>query len=426
MGLTLADLRDGLPEGGLFGGGTWRWSPEPLQLTDAEARAMIGLGHPLAKFQQACDTLYRRSAAGKLPTWLAGLLDMGKPDWLVGLQREPATAGQFPRVIRPDLILTESGFAMTELDSVPGGIGVAAWLARVYSRAGFEVLGGPEGMIDGFKSLLPTGGTVLVSKESADYQPEMTWLTAQLGHAWQVAAAETYQPDGQAVYRFFELFDWQSVPCARQLAAGAAAGTIQITPPFKPHLEDKLWLALLWSPALKKTWEQALRGNHLKHLRDIVPFGWVLDPTPLPPHAALPRLDAHSWEDVAQFSQKERRLALKVSGFHETAWGARGVFIGHDLPAQEWAARLHAALDASTQQPWLLQEFREGRRVTHPVFRDDGSVEMMQGRVRLCPYFFTDDAGTTTFGGCLATIVPADKKKIHGMSDGVLVPCVIG
>jgi hypothetical protein len=64
--------------------------------------------------------------------------------------------------------------------------------------------------------------------------------------------------------------------------------------------------------------------------------------------------------------------------------------------------------------------------MTHPVFRDDGSVEMMQGRVRLCPYFFTDDAGATHFGGCLATIVPADKKKIHGMSDGVLVPCVIG
>jgi hypothetical protein len=55
-----------------------------------------------------------------------------------------------------------------------------------------------------------------------------------------------------------------------------------------------------------------------------------------------------------------------------------------------------------------------------------GSVEMMQGRVRLCPYFFTDETGETTFGGCLATIVPADKKKIHGMSDGVLVPCVVG
>lgn len=387
---------------------------------------MMSLGHPLARFQQACDALYRRSAAGKLPEWLAELLDEGKPDWLARLQRDPAAAEQFPRVIRPDLILTDSGFAMTELDSVPGGIGVTAWLSQVYSEAGYNILGGPDGMIDGFRSLLPSGGKVLVSDESADYRPEMEWLTRQLGSAWSVAAAEEYQPDDAELYRFFELFDWESIPEARRLAQEATAGKVRITPPFKPHLEDKLWLALLWSPALKKVWEQTLRGSHLKRLRELVPFGWVLDPAPLPPHAALPRINAHSWEEVANFSQKERQLVLKVSGFHETAWGSRGVFIGHDMPGPEWSQRLHTALDQSSEQPWILQEFREGRRVEHPVFRDDGLVEMMQGRVRICPYFFTDNQGETKFGGALATIVPADKKKIHGMSDGVLVPCVIG
>jgi hypothetical protein len=426
MGLSLSKLRDSLPKGGLFGGGAWRWSPEPLKLSPAEARQMMALGHPLARFQQACDGLYRRSANGKLPSWLAELLDQGKPDWLARIQRESSTAEQFPRVIRPDLILTESGFAMTELDSVPGGIGVTAWLSQVYSEAGFEVLGGRDGMLDGFRSLMPTGGTVLVSEESADYRPEMEWLTGELGAAWNVAAAEAYQPDGRALYRFFELFDWESISSIRQLAEGVVAGEIQLTPPFKPHLEDKLWLALLWSPALKTTWQQALRSSHLKRLRELVPFGWVLDPSPLPPHAALPRLEANSWQEVANFSQKERQLVLKISGFHETAWGSRGVFIGHDMPGPEWSERLHSALDGSAGQPWILQEFREGRQVEHPVFLEDGSIGMMQGRVRLCPYFFTDGAGQTTFGGCLATLVPADKKKIHGMSDGVLVPCVIG
>lgn len=426
MGMSLSELRDGMPEGGLFGGGAWRWSPEPLQLSKAQAREIMSLGHPLARFQQACDTIYRRSATGKLAGWLAELLDEGKPEWMVRLQREPSSVNQFPRVIRPDLILTENGFALTELDGVPGGIGVTAWLSRMYSAAGYDVLGGADGMFEGFKSLMPDGGTVLVSEEAADYRPEMDWLTQQIGPEWVVASAEEYEPDNCALYRFFELFDWESVPCVKQIARAAANGEISITPPFKPHLEDKLWLALLWSPALKKVWEQSLRGNHLQRLHELVPFGWVLDPTPLPPHAALPRLNAHSWNEVAAFSQKERQLVLKVSGFHETAWGSRGVFIGHDLPATEWAARIQTALDQATEQPWILQEFHEGKRITHPVFREDGSVEMMQGRARLCPYFFTDNAGNTNFGGCLATIAPADKKKIHGMSDGVLVPCVIG
>ena len=426
MGLTLSELRDGLPEGGLFGGGAWRWSPEPLKLTKAQARQITSLGHPLAKFQQACDALYRRSSSGKLDGWLAELLDEGKPDWLANLQHEGGIADQFPRVIRPDLIMTERGFAMSELDSVPGGIGVTAWLSQVYSKAGYDVLGGPDGMIDGFRSLLPEGGKILVSEESGDYLPEMEWIVSRLGKEWATYAAEEYQPvPGDQLYRFFELFDWESVSAARKMAELSAKGQLSITPPFKPHLEDKLWLALLWSPALKKVWEQTLRSSHLRRLRELVPFGWVLDPTPLPPHAALPKLNAHSWGEVAEFSQKDRQLVLKISGFHETAWGSRGVFIGHDLSAMEWKERLAAALDESSEQPWLLQEFREGKKIEHPVFRDDGSIEMMQGRVRLCPYFFTDTSGRTTFGGCLATLVPADKKKIHGMSDGALIPCVV-
>ena len=387
---------------------------------------MMAMGFPLARFQQTCDALYRRSAAGKLSPWLAELLDEGKPDWMVNLQRTPETAEQFPRVIRPDLILTETGFAMSELDSVPGGIGVAAWLSKVYSDAGFDILGGPNGMLDGFKSLMPDGGTILVSDESQDYRPEMEWLATQLGKEWEVMSAEEYEPGSRPLYRFFELFDWESIPSVKKLAQGMVDGSVQITPPFKPHLEDKLWLALLWSPALKKVWEHSMRSSHLQRIRELVPFGWVMDPTPLPPHAALPRMNAHSWDEVAHFSQKERKLVLKVSGFHETAWGSRGVFIGHDLSGNEWKERLETALEQSGEQPWILQEFKEGRKIEHPVFREDGSVEMMQGRARLCPYFFTNHERETTFSGCLATIVPADKKKIHGMSDGVLVPCMIG
>lgn len=426
MSLTLAGLRDNLPDGGLFGGGAWRWSPEPLKLTKAEARKLTSLGHPLAQFQRACDALYRRSATGKIDGWLHELLDEGKPHWLAELQQGPGLAEQFPRVIRPDLILTDGGFALTELDSVPGGIGVTAWLSKIYSQAGFDVLGGPDGMIEGFRSILPDGGTVLVSEEAGDYLPEMNWLVSQLGDAWKTASAEEYEPhSGDSLYRFFELFDWESIASSHRLADLSAGGDLTITPPFKPHLEDKLWLALLWSPALRKIWEQTLRSSHLQRLREITPFGWVLDPTPLPPHAALPRLNAHSWDEVAAFSQKDRQLVLKISGFHETAWGSRGVFVGHDLSTAEWSEKLSTALEQSSEQPWILQEFREGRRFEHPAFRQDGSVEMIQVRARLCPYFFTGNDGRTEFGGCLATLVPADKKKIHGMSDGILVPCVV-
>jgi hypothetical protein len=305
-------------------------------------------------------------------------------------------------------------------------MGITAWLSKTYAEAGYEVLGGANGMIDGFRKLMPDGGDILVSDEAMDYRAEMAWIAELLGAAWKVENAEEYEECGKEMYRFFELFDWESIPYARHLAEKSAIGEASITPPFKAHLEDKLWLALFWSPALKKIWEQALRGNHLRRLREWIPFGWVMDPEPLPPHAALPRLNAHSWDEVGEFSQKDRQLVLKISGFHETAWGSRGVFIGHDLPAAEWQEKIRYALSQSGEQPWLMQEFHEGRRFMHPVYTEDGEVKILEVRARLCPYFFTDKQGETTFGGCLATLVPADKKKIHGMSDGILVPCVIG
>lgn len=425
MSVTLEQIVAAMPEGGLFDGG-WKFSPEPLRLTKAEGRFLASLGHPLARFQQACDELYRQSAKGKLPGWIAETLDSGKPGWMADLQKGEGLRQALPRVIRPDLILTGDGFALTELDSVPGGIGITAWLSRLYADAGFAVLGGRDGMIAGFSSVLPENGAVLLSEESADYRREMQWLAGEAGGGRTVEAAEEYQPDGRALYRFFEWFDWEAIPEARHLAERSAAGEVDLTPPCKPHLEDKLWLALLWTPALKAVWEKSLRGSHLARVRDIVPPGWVVDPAPLPPQAALPVLGVNSWEEVAAFSQKQRRLVLKISGFHETAWGSRGVHIGHDLSQTEWAEKVRAAMVDFESQPWIMQEFREGRLVEHPVYQEDGSVATMRGRVRLCPYFFTDATGRTTLGGALATLAPADKKKIHGMRDAVLLPCVIG
>jgi len=50
----------------------------------------------------------------------------------------------------------------------------------------------------------------------------------------------------------------------------------------------------------------------------------------------------------------------------------------------------------------------------------------MKGRVRLCPYYFVAGEGDTArpnLGGVLATIVPADKKIVHGMSEAIMAPC---
>lgn len=402
------------PEKGLFVDKSWYFSPEPLRLEKREVRELERMGQVLAAFQEAQDRIYRRSAKGKVAPWLADLLDQGKPSWLVNWQREGQQAGVVPRVIRPDLMLTDAGFSITELDSVPGGMGVTAWLASLYQ----DVLGGERGMFEGFDAILPREGKIFLSQESADYRPEMEWLCERLGRG-SVHSAEDWK--GEAGYRFFELFDWESIP-----ALGESVGKEGLTPPLKPLFEEKLWLALLHTPGLRSLWEQELRGKYLQQLKKWIPMGWWVDPAPLPPHGALPRLEVHSWAEVGAMSQRERQLVLKVSGFSALAWGSRGVYIGHDEPGERWAALVEQAeMDFGTQ-PWVMQEFREARLIQHPYFdSESGEIRMMEGRARLCPYYFVTPQSGVRLGGCLATIVPADKKKIHGMEDAILVPVAL-
>lgn len=422
-------IRERLPENGLFHEKTWRVSPDGYPLSPKEAAELSKLGYRLRLFQRACNLLYRLSVKGKQPGWIADLLDAGKPASLIEAARRKPFHDDLPAVIRPDLIVTETGYAVSELDSVPGGIGLTAWLAEAYAELGQEVLGGPEGMLDGFEKILP-GGDIIVSAEASTYRPEMEWLAARLnkrrGEArWRVLDDAVRDDWNGRVYRFFELFDLANVAAAGPLLAGAAAGRWQVTPPFKPWLEEKLLAALLWLRPLRDFWRLEIGERHFLKLLEVVPFSWLVNPEPLPPHAVLPRLDVQSWEEVAAFSQKERDLVLKISGFHETAWGARGVTIGSDVPQAEWREALERALRGWPTQPYLLQVFHHARVIEHRVLDEaTGEIEWRRGKVRLCPYYFA--AGRETLlGGALATICPPDKKLLHGMSDAVLTPAVI-
>src|SRR5260370_24489710 len=162
-------VRSAIPSEGLFAGHDWRISPAPFRLGTELAKDLATLGRVLLQFYRAVNLLYRKSAEGKQPEWVARCLDQGKPTELIALQRSPALKNEVPRAIRPDLLLTEQGVSVTELDSVPGGIGLTAWLNQTYSQLGAEVLGGAQGMLRGFASIFGDAPTVhiLLSEHAA-------------------------------------------------------------------------------------------------------------------------------------------------------------------------------------------------------------------------------------------------------------------
>ncbi|HEX4638067.1 MAG TPA: hypothetical protein VH170_01125 [Chthoniobacterales bacterium] len=430
----LSAIRHAFPKEGLFAEKDWLLSPDAFPIEKKFLAELEQLGHRLFVFQRACNQLYQLSVKGKQPEWVARYLDAGKPKELIEFSRRKEIRDDLPRVIRPDLILTDDGYIIAEIDSVPGGIGVTGWLNQTYSKFDNEIIGRADGMLEGFQSVLPNGGDIVISQEAATYRPEMEWLTGQLNQRstpnaqrstpnWEVVAAENYEPkDGRDVYRFFELFDLPNIPKIDNLLRANAEGRVAITPPIKPFLEEKMWFALFWLKPLHEFWRRELGEKYFAKLQQVIPYSWLLDPMPLPQHGVIPRLEIHDWREAAKFSQRDRDLLLKISGFSPLGWGSRGISLGSDLAHGEWEKRIENALATFDSSPTIMQRFHKGRLVEHHYFDSESrELKTMKGRVRLCPYYFVEQ-DKVKLHGALATIVPADKKFVHGMRDAILVP----
>jgi hypothetical protein len=411
---AVAELQAALPPGGLFQGRGWRWSDQPLRLDPADHKFLEALGKRLTAFLKAANRLYHASVAGKAPAFVAEWLDQGKPEEVIRLGREETLRSAIPRVLRPDLLRTEEGWALTEIDAVPGGVGLTAWMQENYAKTGSAVVGGANGLRNLAEKVLGSQGEVVISKEASDYRPEWQWLAGDD----RVHSAENYRLGDRSIYRFFEMFDWMELEGIRSLWNPKTL----MEPPPKAFLEEKLWWALFWIKPLEDWWRKELGEGYFRDLRALVPRAWPLRPMELPPEGVLPELEIQSWLDLENFSQRARDLVIKVSGFSARAWGSRGVTVGHDQPKEHWVRALRQGLADWKTQPHLLQRFARLGTVAHPVWNEArGEMEEGRWRLRLCPYYLVT-GDQVELKGALATLCPVDKKLVHGMEDAVLVP----
>lgn len=448
-------LTRALSQSGFLKEKSWRLSPEAWRFSDAQRAELEAIGTASLAFYRALEKLYLASAENKKilrngnlrAPWVASLLDYGKPQRLIKHQRSRALAGKLPLVIRPDLLLCDDGFALTELDSVPGGIGLTALLSRLYA-CGNAI---PEHFCSAVSRGVQGFVVIAVSDEAESYRTEFEWLARELRakgieiavchpNALTVSSDAVFL-DGKKVdviYRFFELFDLDNVRDADALFEAVARGKVVVSPPMRPFQEEKMSLALLHHPSLAPFWEEALGNADFALLKKIVPETWIVEPTPpngLPASSVLLAptvngLPIRDWRELASASKRDRDLVLKASGFDETAWGSRSVTVGSDVSQTEWSAALENALASATGKNvfYVLQRFRKPARLEHTLFDENGFRVSAFGRVRICPYYFVVPDKTSrervVLGGALCTFCPPDKKIIHGMSVAALLPCM--
>lgn len=453
------DIKASLIKEGLFSGSdteagnTWRVSPEPYFLSREETAFFHDLGPQLLKFYSVLNQFYLDSAKGNFPTWFADYLDAGKPQELIDFGRMKRTRQALPGIIRPDVIVTENGFAVTELDSVPGGFGLTSSLMSLYEDSSWEITGNKEGgipslfyqMAESVSKETSPNVAIVVSDEAKDYLSEMQYLGTLLNQkglpVYVVHPKDlSFREEGlfvmheekwvrvDVLYRFFELFDLKNIPKSELILYAAKKGRVVTTPPYKTWLEEKLSFALFSHPSIKANWEKALGSETFNTLSHLIPETWILDSRPLPPYGVIPGLElrgsqVRDWQELYSLTQKEREMVVKPSGFSPESWGSRGVVVGHDVSSEDWQQALTKNLARFPEQPAVLQKFYKGKKVEARFLNlDTGKIETMVCRVRLTPYYFVLQ-DSIKLGGILATLCPQNKKKIHGMVDAIMVPC---
>ena len=457
-------INENIPDGGLYTGERrevhpnskvpWRISPTPFPISAEDLAWLTNLGSHLLKFYKVCNLLYSQSTRGIQPKWSSDYLDKGKPETIIELGRMRRFKSQLPQVIRPDILPTENGMVISELDSIPGGIGFTGDLSLQYSDLGCEIVGGPNGMAVGFAEMVRSLSkkdqpvlAIIVSDESEDYRQEMYWLASKLNHLG--LCAQTVRPSDiiftetglflnqdqeniqvDVVYRFFELFDLKNIPKSELILYAAKKRNVIMTPPPKAYLEEKLLFALFHHPALQSFWQRELGKDTHHLLSGTIPNTWIIDPRELPPHAIIPGLildenPVTNFRKLIAITQKQRELVIKPSGFSALAWGSKGVAIGHDMATADWEKAVEHALSSFVETPHILQEFHKSKRIAMSYYDFDScDIRQMKGRALLRPYYFVAQ-DEVRLAGIQATVCPDDKKILHGMVDSIIVPCTV-
>lgn len=381
----------------------FRISPEPLYLSKNQLAEVAHIGSELTQFISLAGELYNQE--GEVRT----LLNRGKPE--IYCVDKPF---QY-LFIRPDLIITEDGFSVCEIETSPFGLALAHLLAKGYQEEGFTTAAPADELPAYIQQKTVKQGAIIYTNHTQAFSGQLAYLADRVfseekDRHWQVQKSGEYKGDPSAIYRGFYLVEALTDPSVKTLIDSYP--NVNILPSLTPQLEEKAILSLLWD----KRWENYLTKqlglvvfNHLKH---VVPPTWVVGQEKF--FSGLFPKGIESALDLAKLSRSQRVFVLKPSGFCEKSSWARGVEFLSKLSAQNIERLIDHALK-ETDNLWVLQQFIPGRKIEIFYTNNDGILERMMGKVRLTPYFSLPDGKLIAIKATCC----ADTDYIHATTESI-------
>ena len=328
--------------------------------------------------------------------------------------------------IRPDMILTDKGPIIAEVETSPFGLGLSCFLDQAYRNAGYNPIGNYQKYFDQIADKLCADGKekflcISYTDHTANYKGQLEYLASQMQRPnldVVVRHVDDIQTDGTKlsldgkevdyVYRGFYLHESKETPIVNSIVNRHSQ---QMIPNPNAFIEEKAIMALLWDPALEPTFRHLLGSRCFDNLRRIIPPTFIVDSSHFPENFPA---NITSWEQLATLPRSQRQYVLKSSGFSsDSSWGKSVKFLD-EVSAQKCQDLIQQALTGNGL--YVLQVFEEGTKM--PVNYCDfakSQLQTMNGRVRFTPYV---DLQTGEIITGKATI-RSGSNYIHGASDSI-------
>ena len=357
----------------------FRVSPEPLNLSPDQKKEIEAIGSDITSYYSAVDQLYRTDPR------VQQLLDRGKPEIFCGDKISPSHY----LFIRPDLIITASGFSICEVETSPFGLALAEILNRAYRQEDYETMIDDGTLSVHMQASTPIEGIIIDSQKTSHFAGQMAFLADEVfsgqSRDWQATHADNLNGSSpKTIYRGFYLAELQTDPSIASLLTGPTSDGHDLLPSPTPHMEEKATLALLWDKRFESYFETELGEGGFNHLRHVVPPSWIVGEeeyfVPGMPNGIS------SSVDLARFSRSKRAFVLKPSGFRTDASWGEGVKFLQKKSAVAAALAVKEALDDRSSLH-IVQQFTKAAEMPM-AYEDNGNDPTpMSARVRLTPYF---------------------------------------
>ena len=395
----------------------FRVSPKPLHIRRTSSvrkgdENVIHLGPAICEFFHVTVELYNTDERVK------ELLDQGKPECYKG-QIKPEYL-----FLRPDLILTEEGFFVCEIETSPFGMGLAEMLNRSYCDCGFDTIVARDKFQSYMEASLPENGIVAYSNKCSPNAGQLQYLADQIlsgpGRQWSAEKIdENFSSEAKSIYRAFYLSEIFSDKNVQKVVSGDN----HFLPSLTPQFEEKAILTLIWDKRFEEYYKTQLGSATFNFLREILPPAWLVGKE----EYFSPGLPGgiSSTSAISTLGQSKRKWVLKQSGFGEhSSWG-EGVTFLHRATRPVLEAKLQEAC-TSKDVLYICQEFRDGVKRKTQYYADAGNEEIleMDARVRLIMYYSNAGKSTGEIIAAMATCCD-DGIYVHGKTTSVQTAVVI-